>query len=79
MARKAIKQEHLSAMHEAHSDLPDPRSSGDTIVIDSDSTMTDEGYQTNHQAKKSSRFSRPQYEEPSNKLIMFRLRLWYNQ
>ena len=50
MARKAIKQEHVSMIHEAFGDPPYPRSSGDTIVIDSDSTMTDEGYETNHRA-----------------------------
>ena len=73
MARKAIKQEHLSLMHEASNDPLDPRSSGDTIVIDSDSTMTDEGYETNHKAQKPGKYSGPAYNKLLNMLILVSL------
>ena len=53
MARKGLKREPTTVVQSQVDDHP--MSSGDTIVMDPDVTMTegpvDEGYHTNHEAK----------------------------
>ncbi len=49
MARKSLKRELSNKLSETQHYAP--VSSGDTILIDSDVTMVDEGYETNHQHK----------------------------
>lgn len=64
MARKPIKREQqavqrmpITFVATEQDTMEQPVSSGDTIAIDSDVTMTDgradEGYQTNHENKKT--------------------------
>ena len=54
MARKGVKRE--ASRHSSQTE-DQPLSSGDTVLIESDITMVDEGYETNHQSKKPGKSS----------------------
>lgn len=61
MARKSFKREPTQSVLftddlQTQSQQDPPMGSGDTILIDSDVTMTDEGYETNQVRKTSSKF-----------------------